>query len=227
MIIVVSVIYVAEWTSGFEGGKIIIKNSTFNNLNSNLFICDNINIDYSIINNKISNSNNYDVLIDDEDYSIYGFYENSALLKRATYKISGNIFETYAGEPFIFPGGVSIYMLDMRTAVYPEENMPMKFMVENNIFKLHEGAKGIVGVNNKDAMILANKFVGTGVTGITLNGEGEAYSLNNKILGNNFSMADYETDIYLGLHTKNCLVAGSPMAVIVNEGVGNRITGKP
>ena len=103
----------------------------------------------------------------------------------------------------------------------------MKFMAENNIFKLHEGATGIVGLNNKDAMILANKFTGKGVTGISLNGEGEAYSLNNKILGNNFSMADYETAIYLGLRTKNCLVAGSPVAVIVNVGAGNKITGKP
>lgn len=105
--------------------------------------------------------------------------------------------------------------------------MPMKFMVENNIFKLHEGATGIVGVNNKEAMILANKFTGKGVTGISLNGENNAYSLNNKILGNNFSMADYKTDIYLSPLTKNCLVAGSPMANIDNEGEGNRITGKP
>jgi len=105
--------------------------------------------------------------------------------------------------------------------------MPMKFMVENNIFKLHEGAKGIVGVNNKDALILDNKFLGKGLSGISLDGEGEAYSINNKILWNKFSGADYQTDIYLGPHTKNCLVASFPMAVIVNEGVGNRITGKP
>ena len=154
------------------------------------------------------------------------YYLNSVPTSRATYKISGNIFDTYAGDPFFYPGGVSIYMIDVRTATYPDENMPMKFMVENNVFKLHEGATGIVGLNNKDAMILANKFVGTGVTGISLNGEGEAYSLNNKILGNNFSMADYETDIYLGLRTKNCLVAGSPMAIIDNKGENNKITGK-
>ena len=166
------------------------------------------------------------MFIDDSDLSRIGRYSNTTPVKRATYRISGNTFETWSGPFFLRPGGVSIYMLDMRTALYPDENMPMKFMVENNIFKLHEGAKAIVGFNNKDAMILANKFMGEGVTGISLDGENGAYSLNNKILGNNFSMADYETDINLGPLTKNCLVAGSPMAVIVNEGENNKITGK-
>lgn len=210
---------------GMKEGKIIVRNSLFDFCN--LFIYDNINLQFNISNNKFLNNYDYSIFIDDSDLSRFGRYSNTTPVKRATYRITQNMFETSPGVTFIRPGGVSIYMLDMRTTIYPDENMPMKFMVENNIFKLHEGASAVVGLNNKDAMILANKYMGKGVTGITLDGENGAYSLNNKILGNKFSMADYETDIHLGEYTGNCLVAGSPMATIVNEGEGNRINGKP
>ena len=210
---------------GMKEGKIIVRNSLFNF--SNLLISDNINLQFNIADNKFLNNYDYNMFIDDSDLSRIGRYNNTTPVKRATYRISGNMFETRPGVTFIRPGGVSIYILDMRTAIYPDENMPMKFMVENNVFKLHEGATAIVGLNNKDAMILANKFSGEGVKGISLDGENAAYSLNNKILGNNFAMADYETDIYLGQRTKNSLVAGSPIANIVDEGAGNQINGKP
>ena len=213
--------------AGLGGGNKVVKDNTFNYCDAPLLIFDIINTSGLIINNEFESNNWFDVLIDNTDYSEYGYYTYHPQEKVTSFKISGNVIKTDKLQEgvFIYPKGISMYLMDHRRTMHPEENLAMKFLVENNRFDLGRDVTGIVGHNNKDAMILANKFMGEGVTGISLDGENGAYSLNNKILGNKFSMADYETDIYLGEYTGNCLVAGSPIANIVNEGVNNHITG--
>lgn len=214
--------------AGLGGGNKVVKENNFIYCDAPVLIYDIINTTGLITNNKFAFNNWFDVLIDDTDYSTYGYYTDNPPIKTTSFKISGNEFKTsklQEGEFFGFPKGVCMYLMDQRRAMHPEENLAMKFIVENNRFDLGRDVKGIVGKNNKGAMIIANKFTGMGVKGITLNGDNEIYSISNKILGNNFSMADYETDIYLGEYTRNCLVAGSPMAIIVNEGTNNHIAG--
>jgi hypothetical protein len=213
---------------GLGDGNINITTNIFKDLSAPLFIFDNINTKGVITNNSFSESLFYDLLIWDLDYTVlgYNFYPYSKPSTKTSWKISGNTFNTqnFGGE-FQYPNGVSIYLLDARRVFHPEENLAMEFFVNNNTLNLQKDAKGIVGYNNIGAMVVSNKFKGTGVVGISLDVENGGDSKNNKILGNNFSMADYETDIYLGEYTSNCLVAGSPMATIVNDGVNNHITG--
>jgi hypothetical protein len=205
-------------------GKLDIRNSLFKNLAAPLFFYDNVGFDCSIINNRFIKSTEYDIYIDDSDFLplFAGGPE-----KRATYRIAGNYFDTYLiGGPYIRPSGVSMYLLDIRTTMYPAEGLPMKFYIENNRFNLHEGTTGIVGINNKNALMLANKITGNGITGISLNGEGGGYSADNKILGNYFMTSDLsEADIMLGELTRNCIVTGGNDVKIINLGTDNKITG--
>ena len=215
--------------AGVGGGNKVVKENNFIYCDVPVLIYDIINTSCLLTNNKFAFNNWFDVLIDDTDYSIYGYYTYHPPEKATSFKISCNEFKTsklQEGDFFGFPKGVSMYLMDQRRAMHPEENLAMKFIVENNRFDLGKDVTGIVGHNNKGAMIIANKFTGAGVKGITLNGDIEIYSIGNKIFGNNFLMADYtEADIHLGPGTRNCLITGSPKAVIVNEGERNHITG--
>jgi nitrous oxidase accessory protein NosD len=110
--------------------------------------------------------------------------------------------------------------------MYPQENMPNIFTVVNNQVNLFDGATGIVGWNNKDALIRANKFKGNGKVGISLDADATVglYASGNKYLGNHFSSVENsEADIVLGANTKNNLVVGSPKDDIDDLGVDNKI----
>ncbi|MBN2633010.1 MAG: hypothetical protein JXR66_05615 [Bacteroidales bacterium] len=213
--------------AGMGEGKIIVNNNKFMDLYAPLFYYDNINITGFIGRNRFINSGWYDVYIDDTNLGVYGYYTDEAPVKRSLFKIWGNIFNTYNyGGSYIQPCGVGIYMLDMRTASRPEENMPMRFIVESNFINLNDNASGIVGLNNRDAMIIANKFTGEGSTGISLNGSSAGLmSSKNKVLGNNFMKSDIETDVFLGEFTTNCLVTMNHHDVVVDLGVDNKIAG--
>lgn len=215
--------------AGMGDGKISVSRNKFIDVYAPLFYYDNINITGLIGQNRFINSTWYDVYIDDTNLGVYGYYTDEAPVKRSLFKISGNFFDTYNyGGSYLQPCGVGIYMLDMRTAARPEENMPMRFIVENNHMLLHESASGIVGLNNRDAMIVANKFSGAGATGVSLNGSSSDLMASNlKILGNNFISSDLETDVLLGEFTTNCLVTGNHRDIIVNLGVNNKIAGMP
>jgi hypothetical protein len=215
--------------AGMGGGKINVNRNIFLDAYAPLFYYDNINTTGTITGNQFRNSTWYDVYIDDTNLGAYGYYTDEAPVKRSLFRLAGNTFHTtnYGGS-FIQPAGVSIYMLDMRTAARPEENMPMKFIVENNLLFLNEDASGIVGLNNRDAMIVANKFIGDGKTGISLNGtSSDVMALNLKVLGNNFMASDLETDVMLGEFTTNCLVTRNRRDVVVDLGVNNKIAGMP
>lgn len=128
----------------------------------------------------------------------------------------------------MFPAGTAMYLVDYRNTMYPEEKMPMKFLVENNQINLYENATGIVGLNNQDAMIVANKFRGTGKTGISLNGTSADFMASSlRVLANKFMESNLETDVLLGEFTTNCLVTRDRRDNVVNLGVNNKITGMP
>jgi hypothetical protein len=212
------------------GGNITIINNVFNGNYVPLYIYDNLNTDGFISGNSFTNTIFYDMYIDNTEMGdVFGYYPITTPTRRSVFRISKNSFNTSnSGETFQNPSGVSMYLFDKRTSQYPEENMQMKFFVENNSIHLCEGATGIVGINNRDAMIIANKFSGKGTTGISMNGDTNAgiFSSQLKLLGNDFSGASYtEADIILGTNTMNCLVAGSPKDIIVNMGSNNKITG--
>ncbi len=211
-------------------GNLTVINNSFKGLYAPIFYYDNINTEAAIANNKFYNSIYYDIYINGSEMG-ENYYPLITAAKRSTFKISNNSFITSDfGGFWIHPAGVSMYLLDMRSSIYPEENMPIKFFVENNKIFLNEGATGIVGINNKDAMIIANKFSGNGTTGISMNGDTTAgiFASQLKLLGNDFSGASYtEADILLGTNTMNCLVAGSPKDNIVNMGSNNKIAGMP
>jgi hypothetical protein len=75
-------------------------------------------------------------------------------------------------------------------------------------------------------MFIANKFSGSGIVGISLNGtSADLMASNLKILGNNFMESDLEKDVLLGEFTSNCLVTKNFKDNVVNLGVNNHITG--
>jgi hypothetical protein len=216
--------------AGIGNGKIIVKNNYFSHTDLPCAFFDMINTTGQIVNNIFTDSYFFDILIDNTDYSVYGIYPYHPPVKLTTFKISGNYFKTRKLEEgdFIYPKGTSMYLLDNRRTMRPEENVPMKFIVENNRIDLGVGTTGIIGLNNVDAMILANKFSGGGVVGISLNGtSADLMASNLKILGNNFMESDLETDVLLGEFTTNCLVTKNRRDNVVNLGINNRITGMP
>ena len=74
---------------GMKEGKIIVQNSLFDFCNA--FIFDNVNIQFNIINNRFLKNYDYNLYIDDTDFSFMlpGLYSNPAPGKRATYRIYG------------------------------------------------------------------------------------------------------------------------------------------
>jgi len=169
-------------------GNLIVINNSFKGIYSPLFYYDNFNTTGIIAHNQFSNSIYYDIYIDGTEMGD-NYYPLTTPSKRSTYKISHNSFITSNFGGFWFhPAGVSMYLLDMRAAMYPTENMQMKFFVENNKILLDEGSRGIVGINNKDAMITANRFSGNGTIGISMDGDATAgtFASQIKLLGNDF-----------------------------------------
>lgn len=217
--------------AGMSTGNMLVRNSMFPDLYHPLMFFDCLNTECIISNNQFSKSKYFDIFINNMDYSVYGAYQSETPAQNSSYRIAGNVFDTYNSmlpNPSGNPSGVSIYLLDLRASMYPSENMPMQCIVENNRINLNEGAKGIVGLNNKNGMFLANKFSGNGTAGISIDGDAAAgvYASGNKLLGNKFVEAENsEADIVLGPNTTKCLVAGSSMADIDDNGVDNKITG--
>jgi hypothetical protein len=112
--------------------------------------------------------------------------------------------------------------------VYPEETFPQQIAILNNTFKTEDGGIGIQSINNIDAKIWNNKFLGTGSTGILVQGDEPTgtYAENLKIMNNNFMKADYtDAAVYLEPYTRNCTVVGVPSDLIVDMGVNNKIIG--
>lgn len=80
--------------AGVGGGKLVTKNNKFLNIGSPLFYFDIINTEGIISGNLFDRNTIYDILIDDMDYGVYGFYPYSVPVKRAIWKITNNIFNT-------------------------------------------------------------------------------------------------------------------------------------
>jgi nitrous oxidase accessory protein NosD len=110
----------------------------------------------------------------------------------------------------------------------PAKTAPQLFDVKGNIFQTGEGGMAILSQNTKDAKIQNNKFLGTGATGVMLNGDEASgtYAEGNLISGNNFSGSAYtDATVYLGPFTRHCKVVGVNRDKVVDEGIDNLIIG--
>jgi hypothetical protein len=97
-----------------------------------------------------------------------------------------------------------------------------------NTFDSQEGATSFLGLNNVDAKIWNNRFSGTGLVGIMLDGTeaSDTWAENNKIMGNNFTKANYtDAAVSLGPFTRNCTVVGVLTDLVVDMGVNNKVIG--
>jgi len=196
----------------------IIENNTMNAGLMQIYIAGLMGSTVTIKNNKFHNAQMTDLWIDENDY---GFYPVAKPVKRSKYNIWGNEFQSP-------PGVVSMSTTDYRCTVYPDEGFPQLFNITNNLFNTGEGGMAIQSLNSKDAAIWNNKFTGTGILGIMIDGDVATgtYSENARLFSNNFLRANYtDANVYLGPFSKNCKVVGVKTDQVIDEGVNNSIIG--
>jgi hypothetical protein len=207
--------------AGMEKSKIVFTDNICINLDQALFLFDLLNTDAIISNNRFIGSRINDLLIWNLDYGAFGYYSNIVTpTKRTTYKITGNLFNPNSNVQ-------SMFLRDTRRSMYPDENMPDRYLIHQNIINTSDGSIGVAGINLVDALIQENKFKGKGLEGVSLDGDAVAgiYAYDNKLIGNSFSGADYSiADIILGPNTKDCMVVGvSSDETVIDNGTGNTI----
>jgi hypothetical protein len=189
---------------GFDKrSKIVIENNDIGGSAYGMFLACNLGSQFTLRNNRIHDGIMLDIYLDDSDYG-YTSYQSIVLDKRTEWTIIGNDIQSP-------PGVISIYMLDTRRSVRPDEGFPQLIDICFNTFNIEEGGTAIYGLNNADAKIWNNRFSGSGATGIMLDGDEatNTWSENNKVMGNNFMNANYsDANVYLGANTRNCKVAG-------------------
>ena len=188
------------------------------NYNSRLFITDNI----------FTNSQEYEIIIDDTDA---GYLSHTSIkpLKRCSYVITGNQFSGVSVS--------SILLGDTWIGTDPTQRLPMLFTIKGNRFKLRGSGTAITALNSQDPVIRNNSFQGTGDIGIYINGgitkdffgipiPNEVYAKNALILGNNFSGLKTTTAaVVLGEKTMNCTVVGTGKEKVIDDGINNKVTG--
>ncbi len=205
--------------AGFgENAVIKMENNVMNGTQYGMFMFCNLGSKITVRNNTFIDGIFFDLWIDDNDY---GFYPNAVLNKRTEWNISGNKFQAA-------PGSISIWLSDYRRTVHPDEGYPQLFDIKSNTFITQDGGIGIMGLNNRDAKIWNNTFMGSGFDGIHLDGDApsETFAQYNKILNNNFSQSNYSgANVYLGELTSNNMVVGVANDKVTDLGVDNKIIG--
>jgi hypothetical protein len=195
-----------------------IENNVMEGNTYGMFMWSNLGAKFTVKNNKFKDEVFYGLWIEDNDW---GYYPSAVLQNRTEWNITGNEFQGTPGE-------VSLYLADSRRTSHPDEGFPQLFDVKGNSFHTAEGGTAIQGLNNVDAKIWNNKFLGTGTFGVWLNGDEATnrFAENIKLNGNNFFKATYtDASVYLGPYTKDCKVVGVKTDQVVDEGVENTIIG--
>lgn len=179
------------------------------------------------ISNDNFNTTLEGVLIEDNDWGLIGWV---VPFRSSEYSVTGNVFS--AG-----PGSRCLTFKDSWGIIYPEKYIPISGLVKNNLFNLTEGSTGISCLNNQGAVVKNNRFSGTGISGVYVDGApvydiwtgeelGTGESNNVLILGNNFNgLTATEADIVLGEHSSYCTVVGNGKDDLIDLGVDNRVTG--
>ena len=168
-------------------------------------------------NNEVKNLHEgswYSVWID--AYDSYPFLP----AKETSYTLAGNKIEVPEGT-------IGLMIRDHFRAIDPNA-LPQLFDVRGNIFESETGGISVMSMNNKNAKIQNNKFLGAGAVGVMIDGEEATgtYSEMNQVIGNNYFGATYtDVAVYLGPFSKNCKVVGVKSDLVVDEGVNNSIIG--
>jgi hypothetical protein len=206
-----------------ENSFVNIENNTVVGCIQQIFIGDCLGSKFIIKNNKLRAGSYTDLFVCEYEsyYCDYNYFCDLIPKKSSSYFITGNDIQSP-------PGVISLFIKDYWRTVYPEETFPQQIAILNNTFKTEDGGIGIQSINNIDAKIWNNKFLGTGSTGILVQGDEPTgtYAENLKIMNNNFMKADYtDAAVYLEPYTRNCTVVGVPSDLIVDMGVNNKIIG--
>ena len=187
----------------------------FNNTYEQIALYENINSCITAIGNTL-NITSFGLSVDNYPY---GGFDNELQRRPTIVNIENNKFNI---------GYFGLWLHDHRIVSYPEEKRPMFMQVKNNQFNLlAEGSMGAEMIEGVNAVIINNKFNGTGAFGFyadALNAAG-VWSENCLFLVNNFSTSTFsDFAIKLGSFTKNFKVIGNGMdALIIDEGVNNII----
>jgi hypothetical protein len=206
------------FVDGAEGSllgnsSMVVSNNLFVDCTWPLYFTSNAGSDVIIRNNVFENVDWFDIVIDDMDWGIVDF---GTITRRMVYEISGNQFS----------GPTNLILQDMRSIVQ-DDDFPTLFIVKNNHFTSGEDGIAVSLYNAKDASVRNNRFQGSGLTGILVDGEPGFMSENVLMLGNNFNGATYDmANIWLTGFSKNCtVVGGDNKEIVIDEGIDNIITG--
>ena len=203
---------------GFDFKSVIdIKNNVMEGGLLGAYISSMMGTKITFSNNQIRDLSNgcwYSVCFD--AYDFYDFLPD----KETSYTISGNRIEVPENTP-------GLYIRDhFRTK--GTDVAPQLFDVRGNVFESEEGGISIMSVNNKNAKIWNNKFLGEGAVGVMIDGDEPTgtYAESNQLIGNNYFGASYtDAAVYLGPFSKNCKVVGVKSDLVVDEGVNNSVVG--
>lgn len=214
-----------------EKATMSVSSCRFNKCLWQAYFTANYNSKVFVTNNIFNGSTGSDIVIEDNEWGVVYGYANIEPLKRTAYTISGNIFN-------VAPSSSSVILWDMWVAQNNDVILPMQLKINGNYFNLAEGSTGITAINSQDALINNNRFKGSCLTGILVDGiatdrfgtpllnPDKAYADKVLLLGNNFSAVESsQADIILGEKSKNCTVMGSSKDDVINNGTGNNIIG--
>ena len=219
-----------DGVEGFSLGEMAtmeVSKCKLNNCMWPLFFLANYNSSIYITENIFTNSQEYDIAIDDWDA---GFLPNTIInpVRRCSYVITGNQFNKSTVS--------SIFLVDWGIGQEPVQRLPMLITVKGNLFNLSGSGSGVTAFNSQDAVIRNNRFTGTCDKGILIDGASqeiygapiplEVYANNVVVLGNNFNGLKATTaDIVLGEKSSNCTVVGNGKDSVVDNGTDNKIVG--
>jgi hypothetical protein len=215
----------AEGFSLGEEAKMEITKCKLNNCMWPLWFIGNYNSKIYITDNIFTNSQDYDVFIEDIDYD---FLPNTEInpIRNCSYVIEGNQFNESTVS--------SIFLCDYWIGVDPDLRLPMKITIKGNQFNLSGSGSAITALNSQGAVIKNNCFKGTCDKGMLIDGATqdyfgfpiplEVYANNLHVLGNNFNGLEASTaDIVLGEKSSNCTIVGNGKESVVDNGTDNKI----
>jgi len=219
-----------DGVEGFSLGELAtmeVSKCKLNNCMWPLFFLANYNSNIYITENIFTNSQEYDIAIDDWDA---GFLPNTIInpIRRCSYVITGNQFNKSTVS--------SIYLCDWGIGQEPVQGLPMMITVKGNQFNLSGSGIAVTAYNSQDAVIRNNTFSGTCDKGILIDGASqelygapiplEVYANNVLVLGNNFNGLKATTaSIVLGEKSSNCNVVGNGKDSVIDNGTDNKIVG--
>ncbi|MFN8206914.1 MAG: hypothetical protein U0T82_05825 [Bacteroidales bacterium] len=216
-----------------ENSSVLVENCVLNECDQQIFMGAMLGSDVRFKNNLFKNGTLVDMYIEAWDW---GYYPGIIPSHPTRYEITGNRFQSTAGEVSLFirdqsrlqdPYGYPAAFAEIKNNLFSTCKGTLNYP---NVYGFREGIAGIEALNLRDARIIGNKFFGSGDYGIMLDGDSAsgAWAENISCLGNQFFNTNYEVgSIFLGPYSKNCMVAGSGTGIgtFVDLGTNNRISG--